>query len=153
MNLSWQFKYYTELTTNEFHDIIALRLKVFVVEQNCPYLDLDGKDKKSYHLICRDGYGRVVATARILPPGLSYPEVAIGRVVTDESVRGQGAGHELMRQCMRFIVEEFGAAAPVRLSAQKHLEGFYASHGYVSTGKEYLEDGIPHVEMLYTPNN
>jgi ElaA protein len=151
MNLSWQIKHYSELTTNEFHDIIALRLKVFVVEQNCPYLDLDGKDKKSYHLICKDGFGRVVATARILPPGLAYPETAIGRVVTDELVRGKGVGHDLMRECMKFITDEFGADAPVRLSAQKHLEGFYASHGYVSTGKEYLEDGIPHVEMIFTP--
>jgi ElaA protein len=150
MHLEWQVKYYPELSTNEFHDIIALRLKAFVVEQNCAYLDLDGKDKKCYHLICRDGYGNVVATARILPPGLTYDEVAIGRVVIDESIRGKGAGHELMRQSMKFAEAEFGKV-PIRISAQKHLENYYNKHQFFSTGKEYLEDDIPHVEMLYTP--
>lgn len=150
MHFDWQIKYYTELTTNEFHDIIALRLKAFVVEQNCSYLDLDGKDKKCYHLICRDGFGHVVATARILPPGLSYPEVAIGRVVIDQSIRGKGIGHELMTKCIQFAHEEFGVV-PIRISAQKHLESFYNKHKFVSTGNDYLEDGIPHVEMLLTP--
>ena len=89
MHLDWQIKPYSELNLNEFHDIIRLRLKAFVVEQNCTYLDLDGKDKKCYHLICRDGFGKVISTARILPPGLSYSEVSIGRVVIDEASRGK----------------------------------------------------------------
>jgi len=152
MHLDWQVKFYPELSTNEFHDIIALRLKAFVVEQNCSYLDLDGKDKKCYHLICRDGFGRVVATARILPPGLAYPEVSIGRVVIDESIRGKGVGHELMIKAMAFAKEEFGDPL-VRISAQSHLEKFYNKHGFVGTGKEYLEDDIPHMEMLHTPKN
>lgn len=151
MHLDWQVKHYPELTTNEFHDIIALRLKAFVVEQNCSYLDLDGKDKKCYHLICRDGFGKVVATARILPPGISYSEVSIGRVVLDQEIRGKGIGHQLMEQSMKFINDEFGAV-PVRISAQKHLENYYNSHNFFSTGKEYLEDDIPHVEMLNNPN-
>jgi ElaA protein len=151
MHLDWQVKHYPELTTNEFHDLIALRLKAFVVEQNCSYLDLDGKDKKCYHLICRDGFGKVVATARILPPGISYSEVSIGRVVLDQEIRGKGIGHQLMEQSMKFINEEFGAV-PVRISAQKHLENYYNTHNFFSTGKEYLEDEIPHVEMLNTPN-
>lgn len=150
MHLDWQIKFYTELTTNEFHDIIALRLKAFVVEQNCSYLDLDGKDKKCYHLLCRDGFGRVIATARILPPNLAYSEVSVGRVVIDESIRGKGVGHELMVKCMNFISEEFGNV-PVRISAQSHLEKYYNKHGFIGTGKEYLEDDIPHMEMLYTP--
>ena len=119
MHLDWQVKHYPELTTNEFHDLIALRLKAFVVEQNCSYLDLDGKDKKCYHLICRDGFGKVVATARILPPGISYSEVSIGRVVLDQEIRGKGIGHQLMEQSMKFINEECGSV-PVRISAQKH---------------------------------
>lgn len=151
MHLDWQVKHYPELTTNEFHDIIALRLKAFVVEQNCSYLDLDGKDKKCYHLICRDGFGKVVATARILPPGISYSEVSIGRVVLDQEIRGKGIGHQLMEQSMKFIKDEFGAVL-VRISAQKHLENYYNSHNFFSTGKEYLEDDIPHVEMLNNPN-
>jgi ElaA protein len=150
MVLDWQFKHFKELSPTEFHDIVALRVKTFVVEQNCPYLELDGKDKKSYHLICRDGLGNVVATARILPPGISYPEVSIGRVVVDESLRGKGEGHVLMEKCMQFCSEEFGNS-PVRISAQKHLESYYEKHGFSSTGKEYLEDDIPHVEMLFKP--
>lgn len=150
MHLNWQIKPYNEFNTNEFHDIIALRLKAFVVEQNCCYLDLDGKDKKCYHLICRDGQGKVVATARILHPGASYPEVSIGRVVIDQTIRGNGVGHELMKHCMSYILDEFGDVA-IRISAQKHLEGYYGKHNFQSSGKEYLEDNIPHVEMLYTP--
>lgn len=151
MHLDWQIKHYNDLSTNEFHDIIALRLEAFVVEQNCAYLDLDGKDKKSYHLICRNGKGDVVATARILPPGIAYQDAAIGRVVIDEEIRGLGVGHELMERCIQFAAQEFGGS-PIVISAQKHLEKYYQQHGFQSTGTEYLEDGIPHVEMMLTPN-
>lgn len=151
MQLNWLIKPFSEITTLEFHDIIQLRLKAFVIEQNCVYLDVDGKDKKCYHLLCRDGKGKVVATARILHPGASYSEVSIGRVVVDQSLRGTGTGHTLMEKCMEYIKEEFGDVA-IRISAQKHLEGYYAKHLFLSTGKEYLEDNIPHSEMLYTPN-
>ncbi|MFY7991631.1 MAG: GNAT family N-acetyltransferase [Fluviicola sp.] len=150
MHLDWQFKPYKELSLNEFHDIIALRLKAFVVEQNCSYLDLDGKDKKAYHLILRDGKGDVIATARILHPGLAYDEVAIGRVVLDPAFRGTGVGLELMDRCIKFVYEEFGVV-PIKISAQKHLESFYNKNGFVSTGKEYFEDEIPHVEMIKIP--
>jgi ElaA protein len=95
--MNFQIKHFSELSLNEFHDLIALRLQIFVVEQNCSYLDLDGKDKLSYHVICRDGKGNCMATARILPAGIIYEEVSIGRVVTDESIRRKGEGHLLMR--------------------------------------------------------
>lgn len=150
MHLDWQFKPYSDLTLNEFHDIIALRLKTFVVEQNCSYLDLDGKDKKCYHLLLRDGKGDVIGTARILHPGVAYPEVAIGRVVLIDEYRNKGIGTEMMRRCIQFIYDEFGQV-PIRISAQKHLENFYERMGFASSGKEYLEDDIPHVEMLHTP--
>lgn len=150
MVLDWQFKHFSELSTTEFHDLIALRLKVFVVEQTCSYLDLDGKDKKCYHLICRDGLGNVVATARMIPPGISYSEVSIGRVVIDDKIRGLGKGHELMEKCLSFAIDEFGSV-PIRISAQKHLEKYYQSHGFDVSGETYLEDGIPHIEMLYIP--
>lgn len=152
MILDWQIKHYRDLTLNEFHDIIALRLNAFVVEQNCPYLDLDGKDKKAYHVICRDGKGDIVATARILPPGIAYSNVAVGRVVTSEAIRGHGVGHDLMEKAMDFCLLEFGNE-PIRISAQKHLENYYGKHKFLTTGKEYLEDGIPHVEMLFEPKN
>lgn len=152
MHLDWQIKYYSDLTINEFHDIIALRLEAFVVEQNCSYLDLDGKDKKSYHVICRDGKGDIVATARILPPNLAYKEASIGRVVINEKLRGKGVGHELMQNAVDFSQVEFGVS-PVKISAQKHLEQFYEKHNFKSTGNEYLEDEIPHVEMIYVPES
>jgi ElaA protein len=148
--MNFQIKHFSELSLNEFHDLIALRLQIFVVEQNCSYLDLDGKDKLSYHVICRDGKGNCMATARILPAGIIYEEVSIGRVVTDESIRRKGEGHLLMKACMNFIKAEFGHV-PIRISAQAHLEKFYNAHLFFSTGKEYLEDDIPHMEMLYVP--
>ena len=150
MHLEWQIKPYSELSINEFHDLTALRIKIFVVEQDCPYQDLDGKDKKAYHVICRDGKGNIVATARILPPGLAYEYAAIGRVVTDDSIRGKGVGHELMKRSVEYALAEFGKS-PIMISAQKHLENYYGQHGFISTGKEYLEDGIPHVEMKLDP--
>ncbi len=150
--MNFEIKAFDSLSLHEFHDLVALRIQVFVIEQNCPYQDLDGKDKKSFHFIGRDNDSVIKATARILPAGISYPEVAIGRVVIDPSERGTGAGHDLMRSCMEFIENQFGKV-PVRLSAQSHLEKFYMHHQFVSAGKEYLEDGIPHVEMLYLPKN
>lgn len=145
-----QFKPYSELTLNEFHDIIQLRIAVFVIEQNCPYQELDGKDKKSYHMICRNGTGELIGTLRILPKGISYEEISIGRVVLNESARGKKNGHTIMKEALEFIKSEFGNT-PIRISAQKHLENFYTSHQFKSTLKEYLEDGIPHIEMLYQP--
>jgi len=148
MVVFWQIKHYSELSVNEFHDLIALRIAVFVVEQDCPYQELDGKDKKAYHLIGRNGQGDIVATARILPAGVSYPEVSIGRVVTSSDVRKLGIGHQLMTEAHAFVADEFGKNTSVRLSAQTHLINYYERHGYVETGKNYLEDGIPHTEML-----
>lgn len=148
MSFNYQVKHFSELSTLEFHDLLALRINVFVVEQNCPYPELDGKDKKSYHLICRDGLGKIVATSRILPQNVSYKEVSIGRVVSAAEVRGKGIGHDMMKYCFQFIKDEFGDV-PVKISAQEHLEQFYQQHGFVSTGKKYLEDDIPHVEMIF----
>ncbi len=146
MILNWEIKPYRDLNINEFHDIIALRIKVFVIEQNCPYQDLDGKDKKAYHIFCRDGKGNIVSTARILPNGISYPEVSIGRVVVDESVRGKEVGHELLKKSIDFIIAEFGQV-PIVISAQQHLEKFYKNHGFIKNSDEYMEDGIPHIQM------
>lgn len=148
--LNWQFKHFNDLSLNEFHDIVALRIKVFIIEQNCPYQELDGKDKKSYHLICRDGEGDVVGTMRIMPKDVAFKEIGFGRIVLDEKQRGVQRGRQLMEEAMAFCKAEFGDV-PVYLSAQKYLESFYNKHNFFSTGKEYLEDGIPHVEMAYSP--
>ncbi len=151
MEIDWMFIHYDDLTINDLHDLVALRLKVFVVEQNCPYQDLDGKDKHCHHLIGKLE-NKIVATARILPPGLSYEETSIGRVVVDDSLRGAKLGHVLMKKSMQFIESKYGKTS-VRISAQEHLEKYYQKHGFVSTGKCYLEDNIPHVEMIYNPEN
>lgn len=147
--LNWNFKHYSELSRDEFHDLVALRIKVFVIEQNCPYQDLDGLDKVCYHLLTTNQKNEVVGTARIIPPGLLYTAAGIGRIVLDESVRGENHGHELMRQCKQFIFSIFDNYE-IELSAQKHLEQYYNKHGFISTGNEYEEDGIPHVKMIHT---
>ena len=147
MNYDFYVKRFDELTVDELHDLLALRIDVFVVEQNCPYPELDGKDKKAYHVIGTNAEGKVIATARILPSGISYDEVSIGRVASDFSFRGKGLGHQLMTCSMEYIKSRLGDG-PVRISAQEHLEDFYGKHHFVSTGKKYLEDGIPHIEMI-----
>lgn len=130
----------------QWHNLLALRIHVFVVEQNCPYPEIDGKDPHCFHVFGEID-GEVVAVARIVPPGLSYAEVAIGRVATAQNYRGKGLGVELMNQSLNHIKNIYGSV-PVRISAQSYLEQFYLNLGFKPTGKSYLEDGIPHLEML-----
>lgn len=141
------FKQFHDLTVEEFHDLLQLRINVFVVEQNCPYPELDGKDKLAYHLILKNHEGKTIATCRILPPNISYKEVSIGRVVSMTTLRKTGVGRKLMSEALKHIEQTFGKV-PVRISAQEYLEDFYKSYDFVSTAKRYLEDDIPHVEML-----
>ena len=148
MKFEHQVKSFQELSLEEFHDIVALRIQIFIIEQNCPYQEVDGKDKLAHHLFFKNEMDEIIAVTRILPQGISYEEVAIGRVVVHEEYRGTGLGNQLMAESMNFVRDKYGDV-PVRLSAQKHLENYYGNHGFKSTGKEYLEDGIPHVEMLY----
>lgn len=148
MSVSWKCEPFNELTLDELHDIIAARIDVFVIEQNCPYQDVDGKDKMGYHLFALNESKNILAYARILPQGISYKEVAIGRVITTQKGRGKGLGHELMKQCMQKINIIFGNVN-VRISAQEHLQKYYQTHGFSTVSEMYLEDGIPHVEMLY----
>ena len=148
MKFEHQVKSFQELSLEEFHDIIALRIQIFIIEQNCPYQEVDGKDKLAHHLFFKNEMDEIIAVTRILPQGISYTEVDIGRVVVHEDYRGTGLGNQLMADSMTFVRDKYGEV-PVRLSAQKHLENYYGNHGFKSTGKEYLEDGIPHVEMLY----
>ena len=140
-------KHFTQLTLDEFHDIIALRMEVFVVEQDCPYQDLDGKDRDAYHLIIHSDDNQLTGTLRILKAGVYYPEIAIGRVVSHANFRDKKIGHLMMKKAIDFIEKDLKQKS-IRLSAQTHLMKFYEKHGFRSTGKEYLEDGIPHTEML-----
>lgn len=144
--MKWTIKTFEELTTTELYEILQLRAEVFVVEQDCPYQDVDNKDMDSYHVM---GYENnyLAAYTRIVKPGISYKEIAIGRVVVSPKNRGQRMGVAVMEKSIEYI-EHHVKRQPIRLSAQSHLQKFYSDLGFVFTGKEYLEDGIPHVEML-----
>ena len=144
MKINWYIKKFNELSTAEFHDIIQLRLAVFVVEQDCVYQDLDGKDRTALHIIGRNEEDAIVATARILYE--NSKKVIIGRVVVEKKFRKYGLGKELMKQSISDIIRLYGNIQ-INIAAQKYLLNFYSSLGFVSSGKEYLEDGIPHVEM------
>lgn len=146
MEFRWEWKAFNDLTADEVYTILCVRQEVFVLEQECLYLDADGKDRQSYHLMGFSG-NDLVAYARIVEPGISYDEVSIGRILSSEKARGTGAGKELMLQAISRIEEIYGKV-PIRISAQSYLLEFYGKFGFESTGKEYLEDDIPHTEML-----
>jgi len=143
----WTCKHHSELTPAELYAALRLRSDVFVVEQQCVYPDLDGKDLYggTAHLMAWED-GGLVAYARLLDPALHDGEVVIGRVVSPASARGRGLGHGLMRQALAEAGRRW-PAQPVYLSAQARLRAFYAGHGFVEVTGEYLEDGIPHVGM------
>lgn len=147
MPLNWTIKHFSELSTSELYTIMRLRQEVFVVEQNCPYQDADDKDQASYHLAGYDNKNKVAAYARVLPAGLSFDEVSIGRVITSKEARRNGSGKELMQMCFQFIELTYGRV-PVRIGAQSYLIRFYSKLDFKVASEEYLEDNIPHVEML-----
>lgn len=143
----WHIKHFNELTTVEYHNLIQLREAVFVVEQDCPYLDVDGKDLDAYHIWAEDEQGNFLCTSRILKPGISYEEVAIGRVCTSELARGKNLGKEMMTRCIDYIASTL-ESNEIRISAQTYLLKFYTELGFIPQGEEYLEDDISHIEML-----
>ena len=140
--MDWYERAFHELTLDELYAILELRERVFVVEQKCAYQDVDGLDPDCRHLWAARG-GELVAYLRIVPAGRTYDEVAIGRVIVAQAMRGTGLGKDLMRRGLAAA-----GAVPVRLSAQAHLERFYAELGFRRVSDVYDEDGIPHVEML-----
>ncbi len=144
--LSWSWSRFDDLGVQNLYDALQLRCRVFVLEQG-PYLDPDGLDRASWHLLGRDAAGVLQATLRIVDPGAKFDQPAIGRVVVAPEVRGTGLGRALMAEgvagCGRFW-----PARAIRISAQAHLQRFYRGFGFETVGDEYLEDDIPHVEML-----
>lgn len=145
--MKYVLKEFDQLSLDELYQIIQLRLEVFVVEQDCVYQDLDGKDYVSYHLFAKDN-DEIVAVLRILPENVSYDEMAIGRVVVKKSHRGQGISKLMMRMAIDFIVNDLGKNK-IRLSGQAYLVDFYTNLGFKRVSDEYLEDGIKHFEFLF----
>ncbi|WP_396176256.1 GNAT family N-acetyltransferase [Flavobacterium sp.] len=145
MNLEWKIKRFDALSSQELYNLLQLRSEVFVVEQNCVYQDIDGKDEKAIHLIGEDN-GKIVAYARIFKPNDYFEQASIGRVVVKESYRDKKLGHLLMREAIRVIETHF-EETKITISAQLYLKKFYESHGFVQTSEMYLEDDIPHIEM------
>jgi ElaA protein len=147
--VTWMSSAFADLTPQDLYAAMMLRQRVFVLEQNCAYLDADGVDEKAYHLfgwIRGDGWQRLVAYCRVLPPRVKYAEASIGRVVTHQDVRGTGLGRSLMSQAI-CLVEEKSWGSEIRIQAQMYLERFYEGFGFRRVTEPYLEDDIWHVDM------
>lgn len=144
---SWILKPFDRLTPAELYAVLRLRSRVFVVEQQCVYLDTDNKDQEAFHLLGMQD-GDLVAYARLFAPGIYYQEAAIGRIVTAPEVRGMGVGKSLVEKSLEIAQRLYGEV-PVRIGAQRHLEAFYGEFGFRADGEPYLEDGIPHVGMVF----
>lgn len=145
--MEWSIKKFSDLTLDEMYDSLYLRTEVFVVEQKCCYQEVDNSDKVSYHIFAKDSEGTIVAYARILPAGISFDEVSIGRVVVDKNYRGQGLSRELVKRTLDFIKNEFNEKV-IQISAQEYLINFYKSFGFEINSDVYLEDNIPHIDMI-----
>jgi ElaA protein len=145
MNIDWRFKSFNELTAIELYEIMRLRSEVFVVEQDCVYLDADRKDEASFHFAGWDAKN-LVAYCRILPPGLAYDMPSIGRVVTSPLYRKTGSGRKMMELAIQKTNVQFGTRE-ITIGAQLYLKEFYGSLGFSQVGGPYIEDGIPHIKM------
>ena len=145
--MNWWYGRFAALSVDDLYDALALRSQVFVVEQNCVFLDADGADRASGHLLGRDDTGVLHGYLRIVDPGVKFAELSIGRVITSEASRGTGLGHRLIDEGIHRCTVAW-PGQPIRIGAQARLQSFYARHGFVREGRDYMEDGIPHCEML-----
>lgn len=147
-NLRIECKAFAELSVDELYEILALRSEVFVVEQNCIFLDLDYKDQKAMHLMGYDNNNQLMAYTRLFDESVYYQGfLSIGRVVASPKGRGAGYGREIFGKSVEKIQELFGEK-PIKIGAQAYLESFYASFGFESINEDYIEDGIPHKMMV-----
>lgn len=142
----WHWQTFAQLSAAEVYEILALRQQVFVLEQRCLYADIDHKDQQCFHL---SGWqdGNLQGYLRVVPPGLAYAEVALGRILTAESVRGTGLGKQLLLRALDEVSLLYPGQS-VRISAQLYLQKFYVGFGFKTVSEPYDEDGIPHIEML-----
>lgn len=147
--ISWTLTRFEELRPDALYAILRLRSEVFVVEQQCVFLDLDNLDQSAHHL---EGSvdGQLVASARILPPGVPYEEPSISRVVSSPAFRRMGAGMALMQKAIAETVGIYGEV-PIKIGAQLYLQAFYEKHGFVQCSETYMEDEIPHIKMIRKP--
>lgn len=145
--MNYKIKKFSELENSELYQILELRCEVFVVEQNCAYNDVDNKDQDAYHLLLEDNK-KIIAGLRILKKGVSYDQISIGRVVVSKEHRGLGIAKEMMLKAIEFIENDLGEKE-IKISAQAYLIDFYKSIGFVEVSQVYLEDDIPHIDMLY----
>jgi ElaA protein len=149
--VQWRCLPFHAMGADTLYRLLRLRSEVFVVEQNCVFLDLDGLDPQCLHVLGEvfdaQGVVQLHASTRLVPPGLGFAEASIGRVVTAPAARGGGIGHALMAESVR-LLEQLWGPQPIRIGAQAHLERFYNRHGFVPDDKPYVEDGIPHIEMV-----
>lgn len=144
--MEWSIKSFGELGGADIYRILQARVQVFMLEQACLYPELDGKDMACYHLLAQKD-SMVTAYCRLVPPGVSYPQASIGRVLVHPDYRGQGLAQELMSRALAFLTEEWNEAG-VQIQAQQYLRHFYGSFGFQAVSDVYLDDGIPHVDMI-----
>jgi len=146
--MEYKIRTFDELSNKELYSILRLRSEIFVVEQNCVYQDLDNKDLNAYHLMAVEN-GELIGYLRILNKGVSYKEASIGRVVVKKEYRRKKLGLEIINKGIDFIINKL-QEKEVRISAQVYAKNLYKKAGFVEVSEEYLEDDIPHVEMLYS---
>ncbi|WP_299156286.1 GNAT family N-acetyltransferase [uncultured Tenacibaculum sp.] len=139
-------KTFKELTTSELYEILQLRSEVFVVEQNCVYQDIDGKDQKALHVLGIKK-GKIIAYTRLFNSGEYFDTPSFGRVIIKETERKYGYGHDLIKASIQAVVDNYNETK-ITISAQTYLKKFYESHGFIKIGEDYLEDGIPHIKMI-----
>ena len=145
--MNFEIKKFKELKSEEIYEILKIRNEVFIVEQHCAYLDCDGKDIEAYHIFLEDNK-EIVACLRILKKGVSYDEVSIGRVLVHKNYRRKGIAEEMMKKAINFIEDSLNERE-IRIEAQAYLVNFYKNFGFEEVSDMYLEDDIPHIEMLY----
>ena len=144
--MEFKVKKFKELTTSELYKILQLRSEVFVVEQDCVYQDIDFKDQKALHVL---GFkkAKIIAYTRLFNSGEYFDTPSIGRVVIKDTERKFGYGHDLIKESIQAIIDNY-KETKITISAQTYLKKFYESHEFIKVGEEYLEDGIPHIKMI-----
>lgn len=148
VNYIW--KTFSDLTRDELYEVIHLRQKVFIVEQNCPYVDADFSDQDAFHLLGYDE-GSLISYLRAFPPGIKYQGASLGRIVVDASKRGEQLGQSLTKEGISYLSNHY-PDAEIIISAQYRLESFYNELGFTSRGDVYLEDDIDHIQMFFLKN-